>query len=77
MLDLYNIRMIPSNVRKNRGTPECDKSTVTYNIEPAQYEDDTIKCEKNKGTMKGDNSTLTCDVKPTQFEGGTIKCKRK
>ena len=38
--------MIPSNVRKNKGSTECDKSTVTCNVGTAQYEDGTIKCEK-------------------------------
>ena len=61
---LHTVRMVPSNVRKNTGTRECDKSTVTCDIEPAQYEDGTIKFEKNKGTMECDKSTITCDVEP-------------
>ena len=31
---------------KNKEITECDKSTVTYDIGTAQYEDSTIKCEK-------------------------------
>ena len=31
---------------KNKGTIECDKSTVTYDVDIAQCENDTIKCEK-------------------------------
>ena len=32
MLVLYNVRMVPSNVIKNKGTTECDKSIVTCNV---------------------------------------------
>ena len=46
MLILHNVRMIPSNVRKNKGITECDKITVTCDVGIAQYEDGTIKCEK-------------------------------
>ena len=28
MLALHNMRMVPSNVRKNKGTTECDNGTV-------------------------------------------------
>ena len=45
MLVLHNERMISSNVRKNKET-KCNKSTVTYDVSNAQYEDSTIKCEK-------------------------------
>ena len=37
--------MEPSNVRKNKGTTKCDKRTVTYDVETAQCEDITIKCD--------------------------------
>ena len=40
------MRMIPSNVRKNKGTIGCDKSTITCDVGIAQFEDGTIKCEK-------------------------------
>ena len=40
--------MVSSNMRKNKGTTECDKSTITYDVGTAQCEDDTIKCEKKK-----------------------------
>ena len=32
ILVLHNVRIIPSNVRKNKGTIECDKNTVTYDL---------------------------------------------
>ena len=55
--------MVPSNVRKNKGAIKCDKSTVTFDINTTQCEDDTIKCKKkNKRTTECDKSTVTCDV---------------
>ena len=45
-LVLHNVRMVPSNVRKNKGTSECDKSVVTYDIDTTQCENDIIKREK-------------------------------
>ena len=32
--------------KKNKGTTECDKSTVKCDVGTAQYDDDIIKCEK-------------------------------
>ena len=47
MLVLHNVRIIPSNVRKKvKGTTECDKSTVTYDVDTAQCKGGIIKCEK-------------------------------
>ena len=40
--------IVLSNVRKNKGTIECDKSTVTWDVSTAQCENGTIKCEKKK-----------------------------
>ena len=50
---LHNVKMVPSNVRKNKGTIECNKSTVISDVRTAQYEDGTIKCEKKKKKKKG------------------------
>ena len=65
MLVLHNMRMVPSNVEKNNGTTECDKSTVTYDVSTAQCKAGTIKCE------------VTCDVGTAQCEVDTIKCEEK
>ena len=46
MLLLCNVRMVLSNVRKKKGTTECNKSTITSDVGIAQCEDGTIKCEK-------------------------------
>ena len=32
MLILHNVRIVPSNVRKNKGTTEYDKSIVTCDV---------------------------------------------
>ena len=40
--------MTLSNVRKNKGTTECDKSTVTCDVGTAQCGNGTIKCEEKK-----------------------------
>ena len=32
-------------MRKNKGTTECDKSTITCDIDTAQFENDTVKCD--------------------------------
>ena len=45
---LHNVKIVLSNVRKNKGITECDKITVTCDVGIAQYEDGTIKCEKKK-----------------------------
>ena len=47
ILVLHNVKMVPSTVRKkNKGTTECDKSIITYDVGTTQCEDGTIKCEK-------------------------------
>ena len=49
MLELYNMRIEPSNVeKKNKGTIKCEKRIVTCDIGTAQCKDETVKCEKNK-----------------------------
>ena len=35
MLILHNMRMVPLNVRKNKGTTKCDKNLVTCDISTA------------------------------------------
>ena len=78
MLVLLNVTMELSSVRKNKGTTECDKSTITYDVSTAQCEDGIIKCKKKiKGITKCDKSTVACDIGTTQCENGTIKCERK
>ena len=61
---------------KNKGTTECDKSIITYDVSTTQSENDTIKCEKkNKETTECDKSTFTCDFGTAQCKD--IKCEKK
>ena len=48
MLVLHNVRMVPLNVRKNKGTTKCDKSTIIYDVSTTQCEDGIIKYETKK-----------------------------
>ena len=49
MLVLPNVAFDPSNVRKkNKGTTEYDKSTITCDIGITQFKGGTIKYEKKK-----------------------------
>ena len=73
----HNMRMVASNVRKNKGTTECDKSTVISDVGNTQCEDDTLNVRKNKETTKCDKSIVTCDIGTKQCEDGTIKCEKK
>ena len=65
ILTLPNMIMKPSNVRKNKGTTECDKSTVISDVGNTQCEDDTLNVRKNKETTKCDKSIVTCDIGTT------------
>ena len=31
---------------KNKGTTQCDKSTITYDVGAVQCDTETVKCEK-------------------------------
>ena len=46
MLLLHNVRIVPSNLRKNQETIKYEKSIVTSDIGTTQCKDGTIKCEK-------------------------------
>ena len=48
MFVLPNVIIESSNVRKNKGTTDVNKSTVTYDVGSAQCEDGSIKYEKEK-----------------------------
>ena len=49
ILELHNVRMKPSNVRKKiKEPPNSDKRTVTCNVGIAQCEDETVKYKKKK-----------------------------
>ena len=59
MLVLYNVRMVPSNMGKNKGIAKYDKSTVTCDVGTTQCEDDTIKYEKKKRELPNVTKVLS------------------
>ena len=78
MLELHNVRMKPSNVRKKvRELPNVRKE-LSRDVGTAQCEDGTIKFkEKSKGTTKCEKRIVTCDVGTAQCENETVKCVKK
>ena len=64
--------------KKKRGTTECDKRTITYDVGTTQCKNETVKCEeKSKRTTKYEKRTVTCDVGIAQCEDGTVKSEKK
>ena len=70
MLVLHNVRMVPSNVRKNKGTTECDKSIVTCDISTTQCDDGTIKCDI---LVTWYSRLLSSGYQPPKKRGGTLE----
>ena len=64
MLVLPNVAFDPSNVRKkNKGTTEYDKSTITCDIGITQFKGGSIKYEKkNTRTTECGKRAVKCDV---------------
>ena len=53
ILVVHNVKMVPSNVRKNKRTSECVKSSITSDVSTTQCENGIIKYEKkNKETTE-------------------------
>ena len=59
--------------KKKGGTTEYDKSTVTCDVDIAQCEDRTIKCD----TTECEKSTVKCYVNTAQCDNRAIKCEKK
>ena len=45
---MHNMRIKPSNERKNKGTTKCDENVITCDVCIAQYKERTGKCEGEK-----------------------------
>ena len=83
MLVLSNVTIEPSNVRKNKGTTECDKKIkVPPNVRKVQpnvilvlsnVTMESSNVRKNKGTTECDKVTVTCDVGTVQCEDDIVK----
>ena len=60
---------------KNKGTTECDKSTITCDVGTLHnVRIVSSNVRKNKGTTECDKNIVICDISTTQCDDGTIKC---
>ena len=62
ILVLLTVKMKLSNVTKNKGTTECNKSTITYVVSTAKCEDGIIKCVEKKKKEPLNMTKLLLDV---------------
>ena len=79
MLVLYNVRIVPSNVRKKiKEPPNMTKvqSHVMLVLHNVKMVSSNVR-KKNKGTTECDKNTVRCDVNNTQCENCTIKFEKK
>ena len=75
-LELHNMRMKPSNVRKKIRKPSNVTKELSYvMLELHNVNMKSLNVRKNKGTSECDQRTVPCDIGTTQFENGTIKCE--
>ena len=52
--------------KKSKETTKCEKITITCNVETAQCDDGTVKCEKKvRGPPNMRKKTVTCDKNRT------------
>ena len=77
MLVLCNVRIIPSKLRKNKGTTECDKSIITYDVGTTQCEVGTINVRKKIREPPNLTKIQLHVMLVLHFEIGSIKCKEK
>ena len=79
MLELQNVKMEPSSVRKKiREPPNVTKesSHVKLELHNVRMEPSNVK-KKSKATTKCDKRTITRDVGTAQCEDEIVKCKQK
>ena len=79
MLELHNVRMKPSNVRKKVREPSNVKkelSQVMLELHNVRMEQSNVR-KKSKGTTKCEKRTVICDIGTAQCEDETVKCKKK
>ena len=60
MLELHNVMIEPTNVRENKGTTECDKSTVIWDVGTTQCKDGMVKSEEKKPPNLTKNCQIWC-----------------
>ena len=79
MLELHNVRMESSSVRKKvREPPNVTKELSYVMLKPHNVRMKLSNMrKKSKGTIQCEKRTVTCDVETTQYEDRTIKCEKK
>ena len=79
ILELHNMRMKPSSVRKKvREPPNVRKELSHMMLEPHNVgmEPSNVR-KKNKRTTPCEKRTVICDIRIAQYENETIKCEKK
>ena len=77
MLELHNVRMKQSNVRKKvREPPNVRKELSHIMLELHNVKIEPSNVRKSKGITKCDKRTVGCDVGITQCDDKTIKCEK-
>ena len=78
ILELHNVKMEQSNVRKKiREPPNVTNvlSNMILELHNVRMEPSNMGKKKKKGTTKYDKRIVTCDVGPGQYKDETIKCE--
>ena len=70
MLELHNVRIEPSNVRKKVREPlNVKKKTITCDVGTTQCKDRIVKCEKKlREPPNVRKRTVICDVRTAKCE---------
>ena len=80
MLELHNVRMKLSNVRKKKGRepPNVTKrlSHVMLELHNVRMNQSNVR-KKSKETTECDKRIVTCDVGTAQYKDETVKCEQK
>ena len=79
MMELHNVRIEPSSMRKKvRKPPNVIKELSYVMLEPhnVRMELSNVR-KKSKGTTKCEKRTVICDVGTAQYKDGTVKCEKK
>ena len=80
MLELHNVRMESSNVRKKiKVTTKSEKRIITYDVGIAQCEDETVKCEKKVReplNVRKELSRIMLELHNMRMEPSSVRKKK-
>ena len=67
ILELHNVKIEPSSMKKSKGTTKCEKELSYVMLEPhnVRMKPSNVRKKKSKGTTKCEKITITCDVGTT------------